>query len=410
MKIRRITTALLFTVLAGTTLAGCGEENNTTQGTFSFTLSLESGKSTIEIGETDYIVVRTNGVDDAGKSYTYTSNKTNIATCGTPDGLKCPITALAEGSVIFSVKETTTNKKVNLPVTVTSSYPTANGGKNYASASGKEAIAKRTEILGKLEKYAVESHLTGITLFENGGYVKYSSRLDIPTQEYITGYGFGILSEGDITADLPGAAAGYERYYHSAQATNPGKINAMDDMGAQVSDLASYITSAFWGTKMDSHQTGYEWYPVLAKDKVGGKDNLRPLPVDATGKLVSEGGQENVLGLYNRWRIYVKTGASDGVKYRTNGLFKASWDNRPVALEDYEFTIKMLLTGANELFRGAELAGDKTYGIKGAQSYYNKTKGKDKSQEEIDNTWNKMKENGDIGFQIQTANTLNLIY
>ena len=169
--------------------------------------------------------------------------------------------------------ETISENKQVLNVDITDKSNPANGGFNYASTSGTEAIATRTEILGKLEKYAVESHLTGITLFENGGYVKYSSRLDIPTDEYITGFGFGILSEGDITDDLPGATEKYKRYYHSAQSSNPGKINAMDDTGSQVSDLSGYITSTYWGTKMNNTKNGYDWYPILAKDTVDGKPN-----------------------------------------------------------------------------------------------------------------------------------------
>ncbi|MCQ2086889.1 MAG: hypothetical protein MJZ37_02285 [Bacilli bacterium] len=390
MKARKIAYGLFFSALMMGSLVGCGEEDKPIQdGVFSFTVALESNKTTLEVGDRDTIVIRTNGINDTGKNYTFSVNKTELATVGTPDGLKCPVEAVAEGTVIFTVKETSTNKKQNLPITIISSYAPANGGYNYASSSGAEAIATRTEILGKLEQYAVESHLTGITLFENGGYAKYSSRLDIPTEEYITGYGFGILSEGDITDDLPGATAEYKRYYHSAQSSNPGKINSMDDTGSQVSDLAGYVTSTYWGTKMNSTKNGYEWYPILAKDTVNGQPNTRPVPVYE--------GAANPLNLYKRWRIYVKTGA-DGLKYRTNGIFKDTYDNRPVAIEDYEFTIKMLLTGANQLARGSEVAADKTYGIKGAQSFFNRTSSSEVSQEFVDNTWNTMKANGELGF------------
>ena len=378
---------LLFTTLmvAGFATA-CKEEEPPVP--FDFNISLQSGKTILEIGDTDNIVVLTNGSDENDRTYTYSINgNVPYASLGTPDGLKCPVKAEDIGKVTFVVKETRSAIQKVLNVDIVDNSDVANGGFNYASSSGAEAIAQRTEILGKLEKYAVESHLTGITLFENGGYVKYSSRLDIPTDEYITGFGFGILSEGDITEDLPGATDKFKRYYHSAQSSNPGKINAADDTGSQVSDLSGYITSPYWGTKMNSTKNGYDWYPILAKDTVNGKPNTRPIPQGAT----------NPLNLYKRWRIYVKTGA-DGAKYRTNGMFKDTWDNKPVEIEDYEFAVKMLLTGANGLVRGSEMAADKTYGIKGAQSFFNRTKSADVTQEFVDKTWNDMKASGELGF------------
>lgn len=398
MKSKKIATALFLSVLVGS-VAGCTNSNNPPSGNttdtidkFDFTAAMDGNKTTLEVGETNSVVIVTNGENDANRTYSTKLSSAGIVEVGEINGLRIPVTALSVGKVILTVTEDNSGKKQIITITVTSTSSLANGGKNFTSRSGGEALKERAEILGQLESYAVNSHLTGITLFENGGYVKYSSRLDIPAREYITGYGFGILSEGDITEDLPNVASNYEykRYYHSAQTSNPGKINAMDDTGSQVSDLSSYVTSAYWGTKMDSLKTGYEWYPVLAKDTVNGKPNNRPIPV-------YEEGKENQLNLYNKWRVYVKTGA-DGLKYRTNGLFKNDWDNKNVEIEDYEFSIKMLLTGASQLVRGAEMAGDMSYGIKGAQSFYNRTKGDDVSQEFINKTWNDMKANGELGF------------
>ena len=394
MKKNNILTILSFTALTLCGLSACGDDDDGV-GEFAFTVSLESGKSSLELGDEDRIVVMTNGVDAENRNYEYTlSGSSTAISLGTPDGLYCPISADSIGTATIVVKETVSEKQIPLKITVTDNYGNANGGFNYASLSGEEAISTHTKILGKLEKYAVESHLTGITLFENGGYVKYSSRLEIPTEEYITGYGFGTLAEGDIIDDLPGENnAEYKRYYHSAQSSNPGKINAMDDTGSQVSDLSDYITRGYWGTKMNATKNGYDWYPVLAKDTVNGKPNNRPIPVY---------DKENPLNLYKRWRIYVKTGA-DGAKYRTNGRFKAEWDNKPVEIEDYEFTLKMLLTGVNNLVRGSEMASDKSYGIKGAQSFYNRTKSTTVDQSKIDSIWNEMKASGELGFSYNKA-------
>ena len=407
---------ILFSALMVSTLVACDNEGGGQGGEggqggggstivdnqpFSFSVALASGRDFVEVGQTDTIVVTASGSDQENRTYNYDFKK-QIITLSTMTGPSTEVTGVSTGTVLITVTETRSKIKQLFTLSVVDSYQPASGGFNYASSSGAEAIAKRTEILGKLEKYAVESHLTGITLFENGGYAKYSSRLEIPTEDYITGYGFGILSEGNIEDDLPGATDYYKRYYHSAQTQNPGKINAMDDTGSQVSGLSGYITSTYWGTKMNATKNGYEWYPVLAKDTTpDGKANNRPVPVYE--------GAANPLGLYKRWRIYVKTGA-DGLKYRTNGVFKnaldkngRTWDNRPVEIEDYEFPIKMLLTGANQLVRGSEMAGDKTTGIKGAQTYFNRTKNADITQSKVDEQWESMKASGELGFTINKA-------
>lgn len=45
--------------------------------------------------------------------------------------------------------------------------------KIYAKASYEE----KAEILGQLEAYALEHNLTGITLYEDGGYTMYNTRI-----------------------------------------------------------------------------------------------------------------------------------------------------------------------------------------------------------------------------------------
>ena len=67
----------------------------------------------------------------------------------------------------------------------------------YVAASYSE----RTEILGILEKWAVENFLTGLVLYGDGGYVMYQERVNPGTGDwsnYIPGYGFGVLAEGDL--------------------------------------------------------------------------------------------------------------------------------------------------------------------------------------------------------------------
>lgn len=375
-------------------LAGCSSNNSEDENIYSFTLSLESGKKELSVGDTDKLIITDNGVEpDVERSFKYTTSSTSIAEISELG----VITTSGVGTVTFTVTEEVSNQRAKLAVKVNVNADPASGGYNYAAAAGVEAVQKRTEILGKLEKYSMDTHLTGITLFENGGYVKYHSRIDLPTTNYITGYGFGILSEGKITGPLEGDTTARTMYYHSASAEDPHTINAFNNTGSQVSDLSGYITQSYWGTKMNEEHDGYVWYPVLAKDTVGGKANNRPIPVyDVV----------NPLGLYKTWKIYVKTGASDGLKYRTVSSLVASnnaddpyknqpYNNRPVRLEDYEFVYQLLLTGSSSMTRGAEMAGDMTYGIKGAKQFYDRTK--NATPAEADAIWNDMKAKEQLG-------------
>ena len=398
-------------------IAGCNKNNNSSQNQveFSFTVSLSNGSKTLNKGEQAYIVIDEEGGNPAEvRDYTITSSDPSVATVNQSTRL---LNAVAKGEVRISVEEAKSGKSKNLQLTITDANP-ANGGFNYASLAGDAAVAKRTEILGQLEKYAMDNHLTGITLFENGGYVKYSDRVTLPTTNYVTGYGFGLLSEGSIDKPLEKEQnSKYKMYLHSStSAPDPMKINARNDKGSQVGDLEGYITSSFWGTKLNATKDQYVWYPVLAKSTVtyDGQQTAfdRPIPMYTDASLpetdpnygvyeeVKPGTDLDPLGLYNTWRIYVKTGA-DGVKFRYNG---ASWgedfDGRNVTVDDYEFAYRFLLTGSHGLVRGTEMAGDQTYGILGARRYNINTK--ESTDAEALSIWNKMKSEHSLG--IETGN------
>jgi len=369
---------------------------------FDFTVSLrDHPDNTLFKGEQVEIVIDARGGDaNVQRTYNFASGTKKVATVDN-NGI---ITAREAGTANITIKETVSNKSKYLKVTViVGDY--ANGGYNFASATGPEAIAKRTEILGSLEKYAMDHHLTGITLFENGGYVKYSERVNLPTENYITGYGFGLLSEGTLANDniKHENNAAHKMYLHSGTSQDPKTINARNNTGSQVSDLEGYISSSFWGTKLNSTRTQYEWYPVLAKDTVT-YDGVttpftRPIPVFNDREVKPGQTDPNPTGLYDTWRIYLKTGNS--VKYRYNG---ASWgtdfDGRQVTKEDYEFAYRLLLTGSHGLKRGAEMAGDQTYGIVGAHKYYLNTK--EATDEGAAAIWNDYKASGDLGIKVGT--------
>ena len=234
---------------------------------------------------------------------------------------------------------------------MTACIPLADGLFTYKKLSQ----AERTDILGLLEQYAVIKGITGISLFENGSYVMYNPRVTLGTENYIVGYGFGIFPEGDITADLEYETnPDWARYYHTYETNDPGTVNYLNDQGSQVGDLYGRIAASFFTTFMNETKDGYDWVPELALEK--------PVAVN----------DEDGDGMATTWRFQVRTGETDGLKYYTGSEIESrqAFNGRGVALEDYEYAFKLLLTQANHLYRGSELAATKSGAIKGANEFY----------------------------------------
>ena len=237
---------------------------------------------------------------------------------------------------------------------MSNAVPLAEGLYSYK----KESNAERTNILGLLEQYAVLNGITGITLFENGGYAMYNPRVTLGTENYIVGYGFGTLEEGNITADLDYETnEAWKRYYHTYEISDPGTLNILNDQSGQVASLYNYIGASFYTLFMNETKDGYEWVPELAKEK--------PVAVD----------DQDGDGMAKTWRFEVRTGEADGLKYKTGSELESrkAFDDRPVALEDYETPFKLLLTQSNQLYRGAELANNTAGAIAGAKEFYQAT-------------------------------------
>ena len=234
---------------------------------------------------------------------------------------------------------------------IIAAIPTYSGVASYSSLGNDE----RTKMLGALEAYAVSNGITGISLFENGGYGMYNERIVFGTETYIPGYGFGNLAEGSLSAPLANEANdAWKMYYHSSDASDPGTANYLNDKGSQVADYYGYFAGSYFTTFMNSTKDGYDWVPELADEK--------PTAVNP----------EN--GMATKWKFPVKTGSE--LKYSTNSevASRAAYNNREVAVEDYITPYQILLTQANGYARGAEMATAKTGAIKGAAEYYNASK------------------------------------
>lgn len=96
----------------------------------------------------------------------------------------------------------------------------------------------------------------------------------------------------------------------------------------------------------------------------------KPLAVDDNGNTLSVSDSGN--GLHSKWRIYVKTG-EDGLKYATASTKRSKYNGKGVNIEDYVFAMKVLLNQKDAYYRSSSYTSG-TNEIKGAASYYNKTK------------------------------------
>lgn len=236
---------------------------------------------------------------------------------------------------------------------IVNAIPTADGLYNLK----KSGNAERTNILGLLEQYAVVNGITGITMTESGSYVMYNPRVTLGTENYIPGYGFGALAEGNVTEDLEYETnEAWKRYYHDYNASDPGTMNVMNDQGSEVSALSGYMFAEHFTNFMNETKDGYDWVPELAKEK--------PVPVN----------DEDGDGFCTTWRWEVRTGA-DGLKYKTASEIESrkAFDDRPVELADYETPWKVMLTQKNGYYRGTESANKTNGAIAGMKEFYQGT-------------------------------------
>ena len=262
-------------------------------------------------------------------------------------------TALNTGVEAIATAETTSSvlKAFNdAKKAIADCIPLANGVYSFTSLSA----AEKTEILGVLEAFAVRNGITGITMFENGGYVMYADRVTLGTETYIPGYGFGVLAEGALTGELESENnAAWKRYYHTYEAADPGTANYLDSQGSDVGDIYGYIAASYYTVFMNETKDGYDWVKELAATD--------PEPIDFNEETKQA----------TTWRFELRT----DLKYSTLGKYADTYNNLPVQPEDYITPFKLLLNQGNDYYRGGETASSSgASAIKGAAEYYEATK------------------------------------
>jgi len=331
------------------TLTGCGGGDTpitpVVEAT-SFTVSTESGVKTLAVGGTDNVKLVSVKGDSTKFDLAYSSSDSSVVTVD--DSGK--ITAVKPGKATIIVVESESNYVASMEITVSGEF--ANGYFNYSG----DGWQKQQEILGVLEKYAQDTYLTGIPLAGDGQYIMYNERVQKGVENYIQGYGFGIIQYGSLTKPLDAETnAAYKDYYHNYTNEDPHTINEYDANSNSISDLSDNIKSSYFGVKLNADKTDYEYYPQLSKDEDW--TALDPSS-DASPKAT-------------KFKLHVKTG-KEGLKYSTLSKKYAAYNGREVKIEDYVTPAKLLLTKKFNLYRGAEQVGaDYARPIKGAAEYWN---------------------------------------
>lgn len=410
MKKRNIAIAVcaltLMSIPISLVLTGCNGQQETPTNNYvkAFTVKLEStGKTVTSVEgyrvEQDRLipVITKDANEDITSDFQYDTSDDSVCDVDNSGTLYYKGEGTANITVTAKNSKDENGNKVTRRIAVTVNPDRiAKGANNFAASSYEEKL----EILASLEKYAIDNHLTGLTLFEDGGKSVYSKRLTLPVQNYITGFGFGTLSDGTISGNLPGINENtYEghpewaSYLHTAASTGIKNICYLDDNGSVTDDLYGYISTGLYGTKLSDTKTSYEWTSLLAKG-----DPI-PVNVDPSNEfesVISDQEIEESSGLFSSFMIPVKAGEKDGIKYSTLSThpITSKYNNRVVQIEDYITAYRNLLTKKNGFYRGQEMTAlTKADNLKGSLTYYNLT-GNGQSEELFDEY---------VGLKIYTA-------
>ena len=230
-----------------------------------------------------------------------------------------------------------------------------------------EYVESRSEALATLEEYALDSHLAGIPVVDLYDYVAYSPRITLPTETYLTDYGYGVEEgaldpSGNMMDGQPAASGlGYPDYYHGYALYDSGTFNAWNSYDEGAIERHERISSSYYRQTPNEAGDGLLWVPELAKDE-------RPVMLDENGNEVAyEEGERSRF-----WRVHLHTGDddADGVQYRyalsENSPYYEEFNGRPIRLEDYLTPYKAMLD--NNLARANGLAQDST-GFAGVYTY-----------------------------------------
>ena len=238
----------------------------------------------------------------------------------------------------------------------------------------EEEYETKLDILAALESFALKNHLAGIPLYDDASYERFSERITLKSDEYITNYGFGV---GESTIDPDGimcdgpineSVAAWKSYFHGYTSTDSGTFNYWDSTGADVADRASMVSGTYYEVEMTPNKDDYMWVAGLAKQdepimlKRVGEGSSQHLEVETDSSVKSS----------KYWRVPLKTG-EDGIVYNVpeTSRWKDKYRGRGVELQDYITPFKAMF---DNNFARATGFGDDSSGFEGVLDYIYSTK------------------------------------
>ena len=171
-------------------------------------------------------------------------------------------------------------------------YPT--GFFNYKFASTE----LRHTFMAAAEKYLLTTMDAGVPLFANGGFVLYSSRLQLPVEEFVAvmqyGPAFGTMSADDSTVTMYDGTTGNagEFTYRTTLAQNPTTFQQWIYDDSTSATVIGQFMDALYVYKFNADKTGYEVVPSMASSN--------PVPQNVT---TTETGKE----VATIWQIPLRT-------------------------------------------------------------------------------------------------------
>jgi ABC-type oligopeptide transport system substrate-binding subunit len=197
------------------------------------------------------------------------------------------------------------------------------------------------------EKYIMNNMFGGVPLFASGSFNLYSSRLQLPVDEYVAvmGFGtaFGTMSADDSTVLMDDGNYGNagEYTYRTTISTGPVTFNQWLYDTSTDSDLMGFYYDSLYKYVFNADKTGYE---VIGSMAAGD-----PYPVDPT---VTETGKE----VAKVWRVPVADGLEWFFHPETEQAFLDSNPDLTIDARDFVDTFELALS--ENWFRAVSGGGD----------------------------------------------------
>ena len=219
----------------------------------------------------------------------------------------------------------------------------------------------RHTFMATAEKYIMNNMNGGVPLFASGSFNLYSSRLQLPVDEYVAvmGYGtaFATMSADDSTVLMDDGEFGEagEYTYRTTVGANPVTFNQWIYDTSTDSDLMGVYYDALYVYEFNADKSGYEVNPSMA----GGVPVAVDSTVTDTGKTVSK-----------TWQVPLRDDLVWKFHPDTDAAFLATNPDTAITAEDFVATFKLALD--EQWFRAISGGGDFLHApneIKNAQAY-----------------------------------------